>query len=634
VHVKIAKLKKSIIYTVIAVVFFLGGACAKMGSMSGGIKDVDPPVLLSSKPANYSVNFKSQKIELVFDEFIQLKNVNQELIISPPLPKKPDVRLKEKSIIIDLKNDLRENTTYTLNFGKAIADNNEGNPLTNFEFVFSTGSYLDSLSVKGHIVNAFNLQPSKDPFIVGLYDQTEDSVPIKTIPVYVGKTDEKGRFRINNLKADTFKVFALKDLNYNLRFDLPTEEIAFLDTFLYLSAEYLKSLPAGYGKSDSIRKDTALVKSQKDTKTNTKKRKLKSAEDEVSVSAADNTDREDSMQNRTGLPALYMDMFSFLPENSKLYMTNSSRVINESLQFSFSLPLKYPPKIDIFNYESTKNWFLPEVCATRDTFTYWITDTTLIKRDTLKFAILYPATDSAGNIYTRSDTLKYLYKSKSSGSSGRSGKGKGEEKNSTVKLTVFTLRNNGILDYKADLPFGFNFPLARVDTAHLHLFANKDSVEHLQSYMIETDTAGYRKLHLISKWEENTRYRLLAMPGAFTDIYGHRNDSLQTKFTQQLKSYYGTLTVTLSGIKIPVIVQLMNEKEQVLRTSSITADGSVTFEYLLPAVYKLKFVFDRNGNNKWDTGDYLKGIQPETVRYYTGDVNIRSNWELEVKEKF
>jgi hypothetical protein len=623
-------LKKSIIYPVIAVLYFLGGACAKMGSMSGGIKDVDSPVLLSSKPANYSVNFKSQKIELVFDEFVQLKNVNQELIISPPLPKKPDVRLKEKSIIIDLKNELRENTTYTLNFGKAIADNNEGNPITNFEFVFSTGSYLDSLSVKGHIVNAFNLQASKEAFIVGLYDQTEDSVPLKTIPVYVGKTDEKGRFRINNIKADTFKVFALKDLNYNLRFDLPTEEIAFLDTFLYLSTEYLKTLPSGYGRNDSIPKDTSVIKSQEDTEKNLKKRKLKSAED--AAPAAVNTVREDSLQNRTGLPVLYMDMFSFLPENRKMYMTNSSRVINESLQFSFSLPLKYPPKIDIFNYDNTVNWFLPEINSARDTFTYWITDTTLIKRDTLKFAILYPVTDSAGNIYTRSDTLKYSYKSKSSGSS-KSGKGKGEEKNTTVKLGVFAMRNNGILDFNADLPFGFNFPLAKVDTAYLHLFAKKDSVERLQSYEFRTDTSGYRKLQLMSKWEENTRYRLLAMPGAFTDIYGHRNDSLQTKFSQQFKSYYGTLTVTLSGITMPVIVQLMNEKEQIVRTSNLSADGSVMFEYLAPALYKLKFVFDRNGNNKWDTGDYLKGIQPETVRYYTGDVNIRSNWELEVKEK-
>jgi len=601
-----------------------------MGSMSGGYKDELPPTLLSSKPENYAVNFNSQKIELVFDEYIALKNVNQELIISPPLPKKPDVRIKNKSILIDLKNELRENTTYTLNFGKAIADNNEGNALTNFEFVFSTGSYLDSLSVKGTLTSAFNLQPSKDPFVIGLYDQTEDSIPLKSIPVYVGKTDEKGLFQINNIKADTFRIFALKDLNNNLIFDLPNEEIAFIDTFLLITPEFLSSLPVIVPEKDTSKIDTVSVKPIKQVARGGRKSEKKSLKPESQILSQQDTVSEDSLSKKPLLPALFVDMFSFTEEGSRQYMTNKDRLNKESFQLSFSLPLEYEPVINILDFETAEKWFLTEINAKRDTFTYWITDTTIINADTLRFVVAYPRTDSAGLAYTALDTLNFFSRKVSE----KSGKGKSEDTKPETKLKVITIRNNGLLDFNANLSFGFDYPIKEIDTSFLHLYAKLDTLEMLQNYEIVRDSLNLRKIVLKSSWKEKVKYRIEVVPGTFTDLYDHKNDTLRFGFGLQEKSYYGTLIVTIKDLSSPVLIELMNEKEQVLRTKSAISEGSLVFDFLSPAKYKIKFVYDSNENKKWDTGNYLKKIQPEKVLYYIGEINIRSNWDLEVKQSF
>ena len=598
--------------------------------MSGGIKDINPPVVLSCNPENYSTNFKSQKIEILFDEFIVLKNVNQELIISPPLPKKPEVRIKNKTITIDLKNELRENTTYTLNFGKAIADNNEGNPLTNYEFVFSTGDFLDSLSVQGTLVNAFNLVPSKEPFIIGLYDQAEDSVPMKNIPVYVGKTDEKGHFMINNIKADTFKVFGLKDLNNNLRFDLPNEEIAFADTLLILTPEFLRSLPIRLIQKDTSAVDTLKSKSIKpEAKSGKGRKNSKNIPPEEPIVSKD-TISLDSINTKPTLPALYIDLVSFLQEGTKQYMTNNDRLGKESFRLCFSLPLKENPGISLIGYENPGQWYLPEINARRDSFTYWLTDTTLINKDTIRFEVAYPMTDSMGALYTRLDTIKFVSRAPAE----RQGKNKSEVKEAPVKLTLSTIRNKGLLEINTNPPLGFNYPLQRTDTSRIRLYLIEDSVEYLQKFEILTDSTSLRKMELKSNWKEKGKYKMNILPGAFTDLYNHSNDTLRIMFSVQEKSFYGALTVTLSEVTSPILIQLMNEKEVVLRSKLSASDGSQVFEYLGPAKYKIKFVYDVNTNKKWDTGEYLKKTQPEKVLYYKGEINIRSNWDLEIKQSF
>ena len=229
-------------------------SCANIGMPTGGPKDVAPPKVLKSIPKNYSTQFKGKEIEITFDEFVKFRDLNSQLLISPPLKNTPDIKIKGKNIVIKINDTLRENTTYTMFFGDAIVDLNEENILASYEFVFSTGTVLDSLTMTGRVLNAFTQKPEKDIYVM-LYDKYDDSVPIKEKPYYLAKTKEDGEFVMNNLRDMSYKVFALKDANNNLKFDQPNEKIAFIDS---LVTARMKPVLL---KKDSLHKDTLKLDS-------------------------------------------------------------------------------------------------------------------------------------------------------------------------------------------------------------------------------------------------------------------------------------------------------------------------------------------------------------------------------------
>ena len=242
---------------------FLCWNCAQQGSPSGGPIDEDPPVVIESEPLNYSTNFDAKKIRISFDEYIVLENVNQQLIVSPPMEEQPEVKLRKKTIIIEFEEELKTNTTYTFNFGDAIKDLHEGNKLQNFEYVFSTGEVLDSMSVRGTLKYAETLEVPEEPFSIMLYTDLRDSVPLLDIPLYVGRSNDSGVFSVNNLRPDRYKVFALKDGNNNFLFDLPSEEIAFLDSSLLVDASFIRELLGDsivpLGKPDTLATDSSAL---------------------------------------------------------------------------------------------------------------------------------------------------------------------------------------------------------------------------------------------------------------------------------------------------------------------------------------------------------------------------------------
>ncbi len=232
----------SLRYIYLLLIVLICWSCAQLGSPTGGPRDEDPPRVTETVPPNYSTRFVAKKISITFDEYIVLDNVNQELIVSPPMEEKPEVKLRKKTIIIQFEESPKENTTYTFNFGSAIKDLHEGNKLLNYEYVFATGDVLDSLSVRGTLKYAEDLSSPEDPISIMLYNDLRDSVPLMDIPLYVGRSDDSGVFSVNNLRSDVYKVFALKDGNNNFLFDLPSEEIAFLDTSLIVNAEFSRRL--------------------------------------------------------------------------------------------------------------------------------------------------------------------------------------------------------------------------------------------------------------------------------------------------------------------------------------------------------------------------------------------------------
>jgi len=578
-----------------------------MGSITGGPKDEEPPKVVKSLPENYITNFTGNKIEITFDEFISLNNVNQSLVISPPLSGKPDIRLKGKTILINLEGDYRENVTYTLNFGNSIEDVNERNVIENFEFVFSTGDNLDSLSIKGTILNAFDLKPSEDPLFIMVYDLLDDSIPMKEIPVYIGRSDKKGNFRINNIKADTFRVFALKDLNYNFIYDLPNEVIAFYDSLVYLFPDSLMKEVTGE-LPDSLKVSLPTLDQGKET--------------EVDSAVLKNDTIDINAEKKLMLKPYSIDMFFFEEDTRTQYLTDVERKEDKCIFIAFNLPLKEKPDIQGFNFQSD-NWYYEEASANRDTFNLWITDMDLIKSDTLSLLINYPGTDSTGNFIVIEDTIDMITRV-------RQQKGKVTEDLKKSSLTIKTLSNNSKLDIYRKINFDFNYPVFEVDTSKIRLYSIADSVETTEDYMIEKDTLSGRSWFLARDWVSKMKYRLLAEPGAFMDMYENINDTLIVNFSIQDEEHYGVLHVKTSNVKCPLIVQLMDDKEAVQKEKYIASDEVITYNWLNPGRYKIKYIYDTNENRKWDTGKYLEGIQPEKVEYYEGDIVIRSNWEMEI----
>ena len=208
-------------------------SCAQQVAPGGGPKDTTPPEIVKSTPENFSTSFNASTITLVFDEYVQLKDINNQLIISPPLEKNPKMRIKGKSLVMDFESKFKENTTYTFNFGNSIADITENNILDSNLFIFSTGSFIDSLTLSGKVETAFNIKAEKEIYVM-LYQNTEDSVPYKEKPAYLSKTKENGTFQITNIKNGNYKAFALKDLNNNFIFDQPAELIAFSDSLIIM----------------------------------------------------------------------------------------------------------------------------------------------------------------------------------------------------------------------------------------------------------------------------------------------------------------------------------------------------------------------------------------------------------------
>lgn len=210
--------------------------CAQQLAPQGGAKDLAPPELLDSDPPNYSTHFNSKKIELTFNEFIQVKSPKENLVISPVLKYEPQFLIKGKDLIITIEDTLKEHTTYVFNFNEALVDITEANPLQGFRYIFSTGNHIDSLKLTGSVINAFTLAPENN-IVIMLYDSDQDSLPYNEPPRYIGKSNAAGRFEISNLKKGAYKVFALGDKNRNYLYDPDQELIGFSDTMVYVGTD-------------------------------------------------------------------------------------------------------------------------------------------------------------------------------------------------------------------------------------------------------------------------------------------------------------------------------------------------------------------------------------------------------------
>ena len=583
------------------VLIVIAVSCAKVVSPTGGPKDELPPEIISSTPQNYSTNFKDKDIKITFNEYIQIKDINSNLIVSPLIDEKPIIRVKGKSLNISFEKDFRDSTTYNMYFGNSLQDYNEGNPLENFQFVFSTGDYIDSLSIQGKVLNAFDIIPVEGVFVM-LYSDFSDSVPLKQIPNYISKTNKDGVFQINNIRHGNYKVFCLKDLNKNYIFDIPDEEIAFTDSLISFE---LKTIT----QTDTLFKEDLVEKINVDVK------KKKSKEQKII----------DTIITRTVIdyPVNEYVFMSFTEEYVKQYLKNYLRDEKQKIEIILNQQAKDSVIFKLIDFPDAE--FIKEVSAKTDTFIYWLTDSAIYNKKELSGLFSYQKTDSNNMFVWTNDTIKLRYLEV---------KLKKNELPDTSLKPVFNIKEKSTLDLNKRISFKCPSPIDFIDTSKIKLISIVDTIETYMKYSIKPFENKNREYYFTTIFDENKSYRLELLSSALKNIYGQVNDTLIYEFKTQKLDFYGKLLINITGINIGsnVIVQLIekSKEEKIIQQKIINQDQIVEYSYLYPKEHIVKLIFDRNNNNVWDTGNYMKHLQPEDVLYYEAPAKIRSNWDVEI----
>ena len=576
-----------ILFLVIIVIGYLSffTSCANIGMPSGGLKDSIPPVVVRSIPAFDQTNFNDQKIRLTFNEFVIVEGLNEKFVVSPPTSKKPIFRTKGKSLIIDLNEKLKPNTTYSLDFKDGVSDNNERNPIKNLRLAFSTGPHLDSLRIVGFIKDAFTLEPIPNSYVL-LYRGRSDTLIYKTRPDFIAKTDQKGFFAVTNLPADTFQVYGLSDADNNLKFTPGADSISFMDNLVIPSAQYLP------GRDTTISGvDTLLIFGKTKFSPN----------------------------------PLYLLRFgeAFFDLRLDKYVHPSRKIVD--LTFTQSVADTF--NIEPLNFEAKPGWKYTEMSAKSDSVRIWLTDSLVYNKDTLAFKVSYLKQDSLKEYYTSSDTIRLYFTDVT-----QTSKNKRKERRKVAKeeLSVL-LSSNGKagFDVYRKLIIESPEPIASFDTTQISLFEKKDTLYFPITYKLTPDSLNKRRYLLAHPWKYGTDYKLTIDSAAIKTIYNTYSKKLKDEFKTQEEEYYGKISLNLKNITVPTIVELLadDKDEKVVQTKRLSKDGKITFEYLEPRKYLIKAIFDSNNNGKWDTGNLKKRIQPEEVMYYLEVVKVRGNWE-------
>jgi hypothetical protein len=653
-------------------------ACAKIGSPSGGPKDASPPRVIKTSPPDSTINFvPKKKISITFDEYIELKDIFQELIISPPVGENAMAYTKGKSIVVEFPKDIIYDTaTYTLSFGNSITDINEGNILKNYEFIFSLKNYIDSMNVEGRVVNSFNHVADKDRMYVMLYKNLNDSAPLKEKPKYICRTDDTGNFSLHNLETGFYRLFALKDVNSNMIYDLPNEQIAFADSFLELTPERFinnkiindstwlnKPDHVDSTSYDSLSVDSSefivhdnkyyFVKTSSTNFTDLSngddrgKSNIKMGEQGITSTnemRQSNSPLVDTIKTDTlKAPRKYVystEMGFFTQEIKNQYITNNLRPQPEMMLFSFNQSLRDSLLLEPLNFNPSGKWYILDANKSFDTLKYWLIDTSMISKDSLQFKVCYSAYDSTGQIVKKADTLYMVNQPLARQGEKRTkrNRGKDKEKEETQpekKIKRLALTNNvkniSAFDLNYNIEIKTNTPTFDIRTEKIRMYKLEDTLEIPIKTNIVRDANWLYGIKINYKPEELMHYKVFIPDSTLFDIYGTTNDTTIFQFTTQAADFYGTLTLRLSNIKGPVILQLLDENENLVNEKLFSSDQIIRYEYLYPKKYILKLIIDSNNNGRWDTGNYLQKLQPEKVMYFPQSINVRSNWEVDFK---
>jgi hypothetical protein len=557
---------------------------------TGGPKDSIPPVVVRTVPDFNARNYKGSEISLTFDEFVISTQLREALVVSPPMKKRPMIRTKSKTLTIDLGDELKENKTYSLDFKEAIADNNEKNPLEDFRFSFSTGPDFDSLMIGGYVKDAKNLEPIEGALVM-LHSMKEVEAFKDSIPDYIAKTDQEGFYVISNIAHGTYRLYALLDADNSMTYNQDLEQIAFFDSLV-------------------IPQDLVLPDYESELE----------SEDTVSI--------KEKRRNALETPFFLM-LFeeAFFDQYLDEYRRERDNLIRfhfaESVSDSFQIELLRPTP-------TTEEWNYLEYNATRDSLMLWVTDTSLVRADTLQLKLSYEVADSLQNLVMTSDTLDLVYK-KPDVTGRRRAKKVEEDQPEPIPHIAFkhNLKSNGFDIYR-NIVLEAPEPLNAFDWSMISLYQKVDTLEEARTFEIWQDSLSARKYYIRYPWEFEEEYRFQIDSAAAYNYSGHPNNMLNQRIGIQEESFYAKIILNISGLIDYGIVQLLEntEKEKVLQQIRIAEDSEIEFPYLKPDKYKIRLILDRNNNGVWDTGDLDEGIQPEQVMYFPKILKLRSNFEV------
>ena len=587
---------------------FLAQRCANAVAPTGGPQDTKPPVVVEAVPENHSVNFIGKKIEITFDEYITLENANQNVMISPPLSEKPEIKLKNKTVVIKFKEDLASNTTYTINFGSSIKDLHEGNQFKDYVYSFSTGDVIDTLSIAGKVLNAEDKRPV-DGVYVTLYAADRDnldSLPLSTKPNYITKTDKEGKFSLNGLADKKYLVFALKDVNSNLYFDQPNEEVAFLDTLV--PASYPWTAPKLQPLDTTAIDSTLLMNDSIPIAVADSLKKLSS--DSLLVMPEDTVPQRAFDQN-----ALNLTLYMFTEVDSTQVLLEKKLVEEGLLRFVFRHPAK---NAVVMTHEMLPDSFNLVTMHSAEYDTVWWYFTPNVK-DSLWVQVKY---DTLIN-----DSSRYSLKFKEPGGNKR-------RKSEPKKLSVSNnLLGRGGLIAGEDLILKFSEPIVDYQMRDSAIFKCDTTVFYGKLDFEPVDEQG-TKYRLTTPFSADSSYSFEIPDSVFWGIRGRTHDAIKVDFHVLKDDEYGNIYITVvppEGMK-QVVLQLTNENGKVLKEQVVTKKEEVMFEYLMPAKYKLRALLDADGNGKWSTGNYHHRLLPETILEYKDALELKAGWDIDLED--
>jgi hypothetical protein len=526
---------KNLVYILFSLIILFG--CAKRGTPTGGPKDSIPPVLVNASPKLNSTNFDSEEIRLTFDEWIKLDKVQDQLIISPPL-EKSSYEIKPlsgvtKKVFLKFLDSLAPETTYTINFGNSIQDNNENNPLTFFSYTFSTGETIDSLYIRGNTKDAFS-QESDEFISLQLYrvdSLFKDSIIFNDKPTYISNTLDSTNYKFQNLKEGKYLLIALKDVDNNYFFDPFYDKIGFLDSLITLPKDSVIDLKL-------FKEETEII----------------------------------------------WDKPHFI-NSEKIGFGYYGKLDLDKIKIESNIP-------DSVNYVFIKE-------KETDTLNLWLSRNSF---DSLNFSLI--ETDTI-----KLTTVKFDRK-----------------RDSLIDSLNLSPKTVNVIHLKESFKISSNIPLNKIEDSLI-------TIRDIDSLIIPFTTSINDRLDEIDidfEVSPSDDYSIFIKPRAIKDIRGTENDTLQYNVVSQTLEDYGNVFLdVITNNDSKYILHLIDSSSNIIREfNNVNSNSTIIFDYIRPGKYTFRLIEDINSNDIWDTGNYLKQVQPEPVYYFPSELDVRANWDL------